>query len=203
VILQRPVERAQMEKLLATGKTDLLQFVSARTKRGFSAFLVRQPDGKIGFEFEARDPSKAGARRPRGGAAALRVLGSHPRDKKPVELHSGRYGPYVKHGDTNATLPDRDKVDSLTLADALALLDEKAAKDGTSAPTSIRKARRAPPKTAAEPRAAYAAAAKIRKAPAGKKAAPKVKRAATAAVKTAPKAAPTPAVKARRTAAKK
>ena len=78
VILQRPVERAQMEKLLATGKTDLLQFVSARTKRGFSAFLVRQLDGKIGFEFEARDPAKAGARRARGGASALRVLGEHP-----------------------------------------------------------------------------------------------------------------------------
>ena len=57
-----------MEKLLATGKTDLLQFVSARTKRRFSAFLVRQPDGKIGFEFEARDPTKGGARRARGGA---------------------------------------------------------------------------------------------------------------------------------------
>jgi topoisomerase IA-like protein len=132
------------------------------------------------------------------------VLGSHPRDKKPVELHSGRYGPYVKHGDTNATLPDRDKVDSVTLADALTLLDEKAAKQGTPAPASTRKARRAPPKTAPEPRAAYAAAAKARKAPAGKQAAaPKVKRAATAAVKTAPKPAPTPAAKARRTAAKK
>ena len=96
VILQRPVERAQMEKLLATGKTDLLQFVSARTKRGFSAFLVRQPDGKIGFEFEARDPAKAGAPSRAEVPSALRVLGSHPRDKKPVELHSGRYGPYVQ-----------------------------------------------------------------------------------------------------------
>ena len=134
VILQRPVERAQMQKLLATGKTDLLQFVSARTKRGFSAFLVRQPDGKIGFEFEARDATKAGARRGRGGPSALRVLGPHPRDKKPVELHAGRYGPYVKHGDVNATLPDRDKVDSLTLAEAVTLLDEKAAKQGTGAP---------------------------------------------------------------------
>ncbi|MET0682237.1 MAG: DNA topoisomerase III [Casimicrobiaceae bacterium] len=204
VILQRPVERAQMEKLLATGKTDLLQFVSARTKRGFSAFLVRQPDGKIGFEFEARDPVKAGARRPRGGALALRVLGSHPRDQKPVELHSGRYGPYVKHGDINATLPDRDKVDSLTLADALALLAEKAAKQGTSAPASTRKPRRTPPKTAAEPRTAYSAAAKTRKTPAGKPApAPKVKRASAAAAKPAPKTKTKPAAKARRTAARK
>ena len=69
-ILQRPVERAQMEKLLATGKTDLLQFVSARTKRPFSAFLVRQPDGKIGFEFERARPGQGrGARRPRRAAA--------------------------------------------------------------------------------------------------------------------------------------
>ena len=59
-ILQRPVERAQMEKLLTAGKTDLLQFVSARTKRPFSAFLVRQPDGKIGFEFEPRAPGGKG-----------------------------------------------------------------------------------------------------------------------------------------------
>ena len=68
------VERAQMEKLLATGKTDLLQFVSARTKRAFSAFLVRQPDGKIGFEFEARDATKGGRaawpQRARGAARA-------------------------------------------------------------------------------------------------------------------------------------
>jgi DNA topoisomerase-3 len=65
-ILQRIVERPQMEKLLASGKTDLLQFVSQRTRRPFSAYLVRQPDGKIGFEFEKRaakgDAAKAGAK---------------------------------------------------------------------------------------------------------------------------------------------
>ena len=58
IILQRPIERVQMQKLLASGKTDLLAFVSARTRRPFAAYLVRQPDGKIGFEFEA----KAGAK---------------------------------------------------------------------------------------------------------------------------------------------
>ncbi len=55
IILQQNVERAQMEKLLATGRTDLLRnFVSARTRRKFSAYLVRGVDGKVGFEFEAR-----------------------------------------------------------------------------------------------------------------------------------------------------
>ena len=126
VILQRPVERAQMQKLLASGKTDLLQFVSARTRRPFAAFLVRQPDGKIGFEFQAKEAGKGGARGTRV-PVALRVLGPHPRDKKPVELHAGRYGPYVKHGDVNATVPDRDKAESITLDEAVALLDEKAA----------------------------------------------------------------------------
>ena len=200
LILQRPVERAQMQKLLATGKTDLLQFVSARTKRGFSAFLVRQGDGKIGFEFEARDATKAGARRGRGAASALRVLGPHPRDKKPVELHAGRYGPYVKHGDVNATLPDRDKVDALTLAEAVALLDEKAAKQGTAAPPKAK--RKATPKTAAEPRAANAAARTRKPAVARPVATPKVKRTAAVLAKTAPKPRRKPAAKPRRPPAK-
>jgi hypothetical protein len=126
VILQRPVERAQMQKLLASGKTDLLQFVSARTRRPFAAFLVRQPDGKIGFEFQAKDPTKGRGARVGRSAAALRVLGPHPKDQRPVELHSGRYGPYVRHGDINATLPDRDRIDALTLDEAVSLLAAKA-----------------------------------------------------------------------------
>ncbi|HMM52500.1 MAG TPA: DNA topoisomerase III [Burkholderiaceae bacterium] len=59
VILQQEVSREQMHKLLTEGRTDLLQgFVSARTRRGFKAFLVRGADGKIGFEFEPR-PARA------------------------------------------------------------------------------------------------------------------------------------------------
>jgi DNA topoisomerase-3 len=57
VILQQAVETEQMQKLLATGRTALLKdFVSARTRRKFSAFLVRGTDGKVGFEFEKREP---------------------------------------------------------------------------------------------------------------------------------------------------
>ncbi len=128
-ILQRPIERAQMEKLLRTGKTDLLSFVSARTRRPFSAYLARQSDGKVGFEFEAKDPARKGARPSR--AAPLRVLGAHPRDRQPVELHAGRYGPYVKHGSINATVPDKDQVDALTLDAAIELLDAKSGRAPT------------------------------------------------------------------------
>jgi DNA topoisomerase-1 len=65
-------------------------------------------------------------------AAPLRVLGAHPRDRQPVELHAGRYGPYVKHGAVNATVPDRDHVDTLTLEAAVELLDAKAGRTSTT-----------------------------------------------------------------------
>ena len=58
VILQQPVERAQMEKLLSDGKTDLLTRFISRKGRPFKAFLAKRPDGSIGFEFMARAPRK-------------------------------------------------------------------------------------------------------------------------------------------------
>ena len=66
VILQQPIERAQMQKLLDSGKTDLLdKFVSMRTRRAFKAMLVWDASaGKVNFEFA---PSKFP---PRKSAAA-------------------------------------------------------------------------------------------------------------------------------------
>ena len=61
MILQQPVEREQMQKLLATGRTDLLVNFVSRKGRKFKAFLVKTPEGKVGFEFQARaaKPAKA------------------------------------------------------------------------------------------------------------------------------------------------
>ena len=56
MILQQPVEREQMKKLLATGRTDLLTGFVSKKGRRFKAFLVKTPGGKIGFEFQARAP---------------------------------------------------------------------------------------------------------------------------------------------------
>ncbi len=71
IILQQTVEPTQMTKLLATGKTDLLEgFVSMRTRRGFKAFLAwNKEENKVAFEFE---PRPEGARKfpPRKTAAA-------------------------------------------------------------------------------------------------------------------------------------
>ena len=56
IILQQPIEAAQMQKLLATGKTELLEnFVSNKTRRKFKAFLAYdKKEGKVMFEFESR-----------------------------------------------------------------------------------------------------------------------------------------------------
>jgi len=56
MILQQPIEREQMKKLLETGRTDLLTGFVSKKGRRFKAFLVKQPDGKIGFEFQPRAP---------------------------------------------------------------------------------------------------------------------------------------------------
>ncbi|WP_066258754.1 DNA topoisomerase III [Hydrogenophaga flava] len=70
IILQQPVAREQMSKLLETGKTDLLdKFVSMRTRRSFKAFLAWDNEaGKVNFEFEPRE-SKFPPRKTAGAAA--------------------------------------------------------------------------------------------------------------------------------------
>ncbi|TBR23078.1 MAG: DNA topoisomerase I, partial [Reyranella sp.] len=119
----------------------------------------------------------AEAKTPRGRAAAkpIRSIGKHPSDEAPVELYDGRYGPYVKHGGVNATVPRDIKPEELTLDQAIALLAERAAKGGGKKPKAA-KARKTAPEAAndagAKPKAKKAAA---RKKPAAKKKAAKAK----------------------------
>ena len=75
-----------------------------------------------------------------GSRGALKVLGKHPADNQPVALYSGRYGPYVKHGRVNATLPDKDAIGTITLAEALELLAAKSKKGKGGFKPRMRKA---------------------------------------------------------------
>ena len=126
-ILKRVIAREEMMTLLATGKSPLLQQFISKKGRPFSAFLVRQPDGKIGFEFEEREAKAGkGGKAARGaGAGALRELGNHPEDDQAITVHAGRYGPYVKHGAANVTIADKEKADTITLEEAVEMLAEK------------------------------------------------------------------------------
>ncbi|MDA8603376.1 type I DNA topoisomerase [Alphaproteobacteria bacterium] len=58
-------------------------------------------------------------------AAPGTELGLHPRDGKPITLNEGRYGPYVKHGRTNATIPKDKNPKTLRLEESIALIDAK------------------------------------------------------------------------------
>ena len=74
----------------------------------------------------------------RGATAALRDLGKHPQDGKPVKVFKGRYGPYVKHGSVNASIPKSETEETITLEQAVELLATRAAKG--------KKSRKAPAK---------------------------------------------------------
>ena len=87
-ILQQDIEPEQMQKLLSTGKTDLLdKFVSNKTRRTFKAFLAWDPGaGKVNFEFEPRDskypPRKTAAKTPAKAPAKKAAARKTPARKK-------------------------------------------------------------------------------------------------------------------------
>src|SRR5690606_9765979 len=82
IILQRNIEPDQVVKLLETGKTDLLHRFISKKGRPFSAFLVRQPDGRIGFEFAPREPKKGAKTAAKTSADAPAETPARPAAKK-------------------------------------------------------------------------------------------------------------------------
>jgi DNA topoisomerase I len=100
----------------------------------------------------------------RFGADPGKPLGEHP-DLGGVAVKNGRYGAYVTAGGVNATIPSDKTPETITLAEAIALIDERAAKGGGK-PKRGAKKKAAPKKTAAKaagpdtPKPAKKAAAK-------------------------------------------
>jgi DNA topoisomerase-3 len=91
IILQQPVEREQMHKLLATGKTDLLdKFVSMRTRRPFKAFLAWDAEaGKVNFAFEPR-ASKFPPRKGAPGKTAREPAAKYTPTAKAAKAAAGK-----------------------------------------------------------------------------------------------------------------
>ena len=96
------------------------------------------------------------------GASVLRELGKHPADDAPVTVKEGRYGTYVQHKRTNATLPKGVDQNAITLEEALVLLAAKAGKKKGGA----KKKPAAKKKSAAKSGAKKKAVAKKKKSPA-------------------------------------
>ena len=122
-----------------------------------------------------------GGRPARAGAEPLKTLGDHPTLGGAITVHAGKYGPYVKHGAVNATLPKTLPPETVSLEEAVALIAEKAGK------APVKKTR-----AAAKPKA--------EKAPAKK---PAAKKATTKKAEAADDAAPAKKAPAKKPAAKK
>ncbi|MBL8819789.1 MAG: type I DNA topoisomerase [Planctomyces sp.] len=93
----------------------------------------------------------------RAAPTALRELGAHPEDEKPVSIFEGRYGPYVKHGQVNATIPKETDINTVTMEQAVDWLAARASK-GTTKKGGAKKA--AAKKTVAKKTVAKKARAK-------------------------------------------
>jgi DNA topoisomerase-1 len=118
------------------------------------------------------EPEKG--RRQAQATGPLKEMGDHPRDGGSIRLYAGRFGPYVKHGAVNASLPKSLPPEELTLERAVELLDARAARGG--APAKAGRGRKAPAAKAAPAKPAKAekkspkAAKGARSAPAKEKA---------------------------------
>ncbi|MDX2231026.1 MAG: type I DNA topoisomerase [Leptolyngbyaceae cyanobacterium bins.349] len=80
----------------------------------------------------------------RAAAKPIRELGVHPTDNEPVNIYDGPYGPYIKHGKVNASLPEGETVEAITLETALTAIaakagSKKSAKSAKSASTKSTK----------------------------------------------------------------
>ena len=88
----------------------------------------------------------------RGKAEPIKTLGEHPTSGGEIKVMPGRYGPYVTDGTTNATIPKDVKPEDVTEAQAIELIDARAAKGPAK-----KKGRKAPAKKKAAPKKKAAA----------------------------------------------
>jgi DNA topoisomerase-1 len=87
----------------------------------------------------------------KGTATPLRELGPHPEDQEPINIYDGPYGPYVKYKKVNASLPEGETVESITLEKALEAIAAKAdSKSKTSSRRTSKTASKSTTKTSAK-----------------------------------------------------
>ncbi len=112
-----------------------------RGKEGKEYRSIKAPDDVMTISLERAlqilaEPKTA---RGRSSKTPLRQLGNHPEDEQPINIYQGPYGIYVNHGKINATLPEGETVNGITLDKALQLLKDKATTKKTTQKTTATK----------------------------------------------------------------
>ena len=110
---------------------------------------IKPPDDVLTIELDRALELLSQPKAARGrskSATPLKELGAHPESGESINVYDGRYGPYVKHGDINASLSKDESVENFTLQKALDLLAAKEAAGGGKSSSKSKKST----KTAAE-----------------------------------------------------
>ncbi len=103
---------------------------------------IKPPDDVLTIELDRALEMLAQPKAVRGSsktATPLKELGAHPESGEPLNVYDGRYGPYVKHGDINASLSKDESVENFTLQRALELLATKEAAGGGKSSSKSKK----------------------------------------------------------------
>ncbi|MEO1400033.1 MAG: type I DNA topoisomerase [Cyanobacteria bacterium J06635_1] len=99
-------------------------------KEGKDYRSIKGDDDVLTITLERALQMLAEPKRGRGKRAAakpLRELGKHPEDEEPINIFDGPYGPYIKYGKVNVSVPEGKKPEEVTFEEALKLVEEKAA----------------------------------------------------------------------------
>jgi DNA topoisomerase-1 len=118
----------------------------------FGPFIVHDGDYRsipkgesvLTITFERAMEMLAQPKKGRGKAAALRDLGAHPETGDAIQVFNGPYGPYIKSGKTNASLPEGTTVETVTLEQAVGLINEKGPAKGSKGKGKAKAAGKAP-----------------------------------------------------------
>lgn len=123
--------------------------VHDRGKEGKDFRSLKSGDDVLTIPLERALELLAEPKKGRGGNSKtkepLRKLGTHPEDEEPIDIYNGPYGPYIKYGKTNVSIPEGESPEEITLEKALELLAAKAStkkastKSSKSASTSTAK----------------------------------------------------------------
>ncbi len=101
----------------------------------------------------------------RGRSQVVKELGEHPKNKEAIAVCNGKYGPYLKWGKKNFSLPEGVKPEDMTLEKAIELLDntDQGKESGKTKATRVKKAKKKAVKKKAKKKAGKKAAKKVAK----------------------------------------